>query len=255
MLADLPPSSSRTFLTVPAARAATRRPTSVEPVKATLSTSGAVTSGSPASGPNPGRTLTTPSGTPASVHSLASSHGRARGLLGRLEHHGVAGGQGRGQLPGGVLDGEVPGDDGGADPDRLAAQVVVAGAGGDGERQGQLGREPGRQLGVGPEGEHRPGDVGGPGLADGAARVADLQVDQAGGLLLELGRDRLEHRRPPLRLEARPAAVLEGGPGGGHGPLHVGLPGPGHGGVGPPGGRVEGLEGLPAGRVRRRRRR
>jgi len=97
----------------------------------------------------------------------------------------------------------------------------VAGAGGDGEGQGHLGREPGGELGVGSEGEHGPGDVGRPGLADGAARVADLQVDQAGGLLLELGRDRLEHRRPPLRLQARPAAVLEGGPGGGHRPVGV----------------------------------
>jgi hypothetical protein len=42
-------------------------------VKATLSTSGETTSGSPASGPKPGTTLTTPSGTPASAQSLASS--------------------------------------------------------------------------------------------------------------------------------------------------------------------------------------
>src|SRR5690606_37124807 len=36
---------------------------------------------------------------------------RGRGLLGGLEHHRVARGQRRGQLPGGHEDGEVPGDD------------------------------------------------------------------------------------------------------------------------------------------------
>src|SRR4029453_11806688 len=56
-----------------AASAWTCLPPSVEPVNATLSTCGEVTSGSPASGPNPGRTLTTPSGTPAPAQSPASS--------------------------------------------------------------------------------------------------------------------------------------------------------------------------------------
>ena len=41
-------------------------PTSVEPVKATLSTSGCAASAAPAVSPNPGTTLTTPSGNPAS---------------------------------------------------------------------------------------------------------------------------------------------------------------------------------------------
>src|SRR3712207_9326724 len=64
-----------------------------------------------------------------------------------------------------------------------------------------------------------PGHVGRFGLAHGAARVAHLQVDQAAGLLLEPARDRLEDGGPLLGLQARPAAVLEGGPGRGHGLL------------------------------------
>ena len=46
-----------------------RRPTSAEPVNDTKRTPGCVTSASPSSPPGPGRKLTTPSGTPASVTS------------------------------------------------------------------------------------------------------------------------------------------------------------------------------------------
>ena len=63
-LADLPPSSSVTRLIVCAAPAAIVRPTSVEPVKATLATSGCSTSRCPHVRPGPATTLTTPSGSP-----------------------------------------------------------------------------------------------------------------------------------------------------------------------------------------------
>src|SRR5438132_195344 len=69
MAADLPPSSSVHFLMVDEASCMIRRPTSVEPVNATLSTSSLETSSSPAAAPGPERTLTTPSGMPASTHS------------------------------------------------------------------------------------------------------------------------------------------------------------------------------------------
>ena len=61
-----PPSSSVTRLEPFAASAATRSPVAVEPVKATLRTSGWVTSASPASAPVPGSTVSTSSGSPAS---------------------------------------------------------------------------------------------------------------------------------------------------------------------------------------------
>ena len=65
-LADLPPSSSVTRLIVCAAPAAIVRPTAVEPVNATLATSGCSTSRCPQVRPGPATTLTTPSGIPAS---------------------------------------------------------------------------------------------------------------------------------------------------------------------------------------------
>ena len=71
--AALPPSSMVTGLRPSPAAAATRRPMFVEPVKATLSTPGWRSSASPATGPMPVITLTTPAGTPASVRIPAIS--------------------------------------------------------------------------------------------------------------------------------------------------------------------------------------
>ena len=71
MLGALPPSSSDTFLRFFEAPAAIFLPTSVLPVKATLSTPGWSTRAAPAS-PKPGRMLTTPAGTPASSSSSPS---------------------------------------------------------------------------------------------------------------------------------------------------------------------------------------
>ncbi len=73
MLADLPPSSSVTRLIVCAAAAAIPRPTSVEPVKATLATSGCSTRRCPHTRPGPTTTLTTPSGIPDSTAILSNS--------------------------------------------------------------------------------------------------------------------------------------------------------------------------------------
>ena len=67
----LPPSSRVTRLIVAAAPAAIARPTSVEPVKAILATSGCSTSRRPHSRPGPATTSTTPSGSPASRASSA----------------------------------------------------------------------------------------------------------------------------------------------------------------------------------------
>ena len=73
MFGLLPPSSRVSFFRLLAPAAATiSLPTSVEPVKATLSTSLCAASAAPAVSPKPGTTLTTPSGTPASAISSAS---------------------------------------------------------------------------------------------------------------------------------------------------------------------------------------
>jgi hypothetical protein len=72
MFGDLPPSSRETFFRFPAAAATISLPTSVEPVKATLSTFGCAASAAPVVSPKPVTTFTTPSGTPASAISPAS---------------------------------------------------------------------------------------------------------------------------------------------------------------------------------------
>jgi hypothetical protein len=61
MFAALPPSSSVTFLSVPATARAIILPTAVLPVKATLATSGCVTSSMPIS-PGPVMMFTAPGG-------------------------------------------------------------------------------------------------------------------------------------------------------------------------------------------------
>ncbi len=72
-LADFPPSSRVTLLIVAAAPSAMPRPTSVEPVKAILATSGCSTSRCPTTLPRPATTLRTPSGIPASSAIRSSS--------------------------------------------------------------------------------------------------------------------------------------------------------------------------------------
>ncbi len=72
MNGDLPPSSSDSFLPLPAVASRMMRPTSVEPVKAILSTSGWLTSAAPVR-PSPVMMLTTPGGSPTSAHSSAKA--------------------------------------------------------------------------------------------------------------------------------------------------------------------------------------
>ena len=119
-LADLPPSSSVTRLIVAAAAAAIERPTSVEPVKAILATSGCSTSRCPQVRPGPTTTFTTPSGRPASGASSAKRSARQRRQLGRLQHDRVARRERRPELPGGDREREVPRRDQADHADRLA---------------------------------------------------------------------------------------------------------------------------------------
>ena len=69
---DLPPSSSDSFLSVPAVAWRIARPTSVEPVKAILSTSSWATSAAPVA-PSPVTMLTTPGGSPTSTQISAKA--------------------------------------------------------------------------------------------------------------------------------------------------------------------------------------
>ena len=135
----------------------TRRPTPDEPVNDTMSTSGCAMSASPATRPAPVTTLSTPSGSPASVAASAKMQGGERRHLGRLEHDRVAGGDRREDLPAGHLQRVVPRRDGPDHPDRLPADQrgVVAGvlpgrlalevAGGAGEERDVVDRCRGRR--------------------------------------------------------------------------------------------------------------
>src|SRR3954468_20976939 len=73
-LADLPPSSQVTGLTVCAASSDTRRPARVEPVNETASTPGGAAIASPTTGPKPVTRLNTPAGTPSSSKISASTN-------------------------------------------------------------------------------------------------------------------------------------------------------------------------------------
>ncbi len=70
MNGDLPPSSSVRLLPLPAVASRIARPTSVEPVKATLSTPGCATSAAPVA-PAPVTIFTTPAGSPISTQICA----------------------------------------------------------------------------------------------------------------------------------------------------------------------------------------
>ena len=112
-MADLPPSSRKTFFTVSEALAMMRRPVAVEPVKVIMSTRGSVVRTSPTRWSDEATTFTTPAGM-----SVSSAMSRPRkvadhGVSGAgFKHHGVAGRQGRAQLGQVQVEGEVPGRDG-----------------------------------------------------------------------------------------------------------------------------------------------
>src|SRR5664280_741313 len=82
-LADLPPSSSATFLTVAAATSVTRLPAAVEPVNDTMSTSGCAAIASPTTGYGP---------------VVGEQQHRQRRHLAGLEHDRAAGSQRRRHL-------------------------------------------------------------------------------------------------------------------------------------------------------------
>ena len=71
--ADLPPSSSATFLIVPAAERATCTPAPVDPVRLTMSTSGCDDSRSPTRAPRPDTRLNAPAGRPSPSTMSAST--------------------------------------------------------------------------------------------------------------------------------------------------------------------------------------
>ena len=101
-------------------------PTSVEPVKQTLRTSGWVTNRSPTTEPLPGITVKHALGQPGLERQLAEPDRGQRRQLGRLEDDGVAGGQRGREAPAGDRHREVPGHDDADDAERLVEGDVDA---------------------------------------------------------------------------------------------------------------------------------
>ena len=176
----LPPSSIEQDITDLAAWASSRRPTSVDPVNESLRTR---ESFSIASTAGPGfdvvTTLTTPSGTPASLQQRRQRERGQRGVLGRLEHHRAAGRERGADLAGGHRGREVPRGDQQAHADRLVHREDLVGAGRrahegaldahrllgvPAEELGRVGRlAPGVAQRLAVLGRHQPGELLGPG--------------------------------------------------------------------------------------------
>ena len=139
-----------------------------------------------------------------------------RGLLGRLEHHGVAGGECRGDLAGREQQREVPRDDRADHAEGLPHRVVQERAA-DGDGLAVQLRRPAREV---EERVRRTRDVDGAGVRDGFSRIERLEAGQG----LEVREDPLpalpEDPLPLVRIGARPGR--EGALRRGHREVHVG---------------------------------
>ena len=120
MLADLPPSSCATRLTVSAAAFATATPARVEPVNDIMSMPGCDDIAAPTVGPSPLTRLKTPAGTPASWSTSAISIAFSGAISRRLQHHRAAGRERGRDLAHDLVHRPVPRRDHADDADRLA---------------------------------------------------------------------------------------------------------------------------------------
>ena len=176
-------------------------PTSVEPVKHTLRTSGWVTNRSPTTDPLPGMTVSTPSGSPASTRQLTDPDRGERRDLGGLEHDGVAGRQRRREPPAGDGHREVPGHDDADHAERLVEGDVDA----TGDRD-LLAEE---ALGCGGVVVQAVADVARlpAGVADRVAGVGHLELGQLLDVRVDDGGERAQQpgpfRRAPRRARRR----------------------------------------------------
>ncbi len=205
----LPPSSSDTFFTVPEASRMISRPTAVEPVNATLSTSGCEARRAPTAGPSPVTQLSTPSGTPSSCAISASRRSDSGVFSSVLTTIGVAGRERRPDLPDPEHEREVPRNDRGTDADRLPADAV------DRQRRIRRRRDVTLELvrrGLLGEGEEVRGGKAGVEaecLTDRRAVALDLELGDLLELTAEPVGDPLHHGRPVLRRHPRPRAGVE----------------------------------------------
>ena len=235
MLAALPPSSRVSFLPDPARVRWIALPTSVEPVKATLSTPSWPTRAAPVA-PAPVRMLTTPSGSSASWRSSPRRRAVSGVVSAGLRTTVLPAARAGASFQAAISSGKFQGMTWAATPSggRPAAREGVV------ELVGPAGvvEEVGRGQ----------GQVDVAGLLDRLAAVHRLQDRELPRPLLQGPGDPVEVLGPLGPRQLRPHLGV-GGPGGLDGRVHVLLAGLGDLGQDLLGGRVDGLEGLPGGRL------
>ena len=247
MLGALPPSSSETFLRFFEAPAAIFLPTSVRAGEGDL-VDVEVVDERGARVAEAGQDVDDAGGDAGLEQQLAEVERGERGLLGGLEHDGVAGGDRRDDLEGRHGQREVPRHDAGDDADRLATGVGVELAARHRHRDGGA-----LHLG-GPAGEVAEQLGGDADVAAGGrealAVVERLELGELLGALVDQVADAPQQVRALARGHPRPRrAGLEGVAGGDDGA--VGVDGRGLGDLDEDllGGRVDGVEGLAVLRV------
>ena len=202
------------FFSVSAASRMMRLPTVVDPVKAIMSVPRLCTRASPASGPVPVTMLTTPRG--QQPRRPRPAPGWPSASVGRLDHHGVAGGQRGRDLPGHQQQRVVEGDD---DPHHAEGllhrevDLVLEPRGDGGAARGAP------HLGVVVEAGGGPLDL----VEVLDHRLAALDGHQLGQLVAALADDAGDLVQQARLVGAgQPAPGRLGPAGGGHRPLHVG---------------------------------
>ena len=209
MFGLLPPSSSVTFLIVPAASSMIRRPVAVSPVKATLSTSGLRDQHLANLAARPGDHVDDAIRNASIAANLAEDNrGQRRGRR-RLENQRIAGRKCWRQLPGCHQQREVPGHDLRANADRLPQGVVEQRT----VHRDLLAPELGREVAVVLEAVCRGGHIGAR-LHDDLAAIHRLKCRDLVDSVPQDLRDAVQRTRPLQRRPARPGPLVECLPGG-----------------------------------------
>ena len=223
-LGFLPPSSSATFFTVAAAAAATRLPVSSPPVNGDEVHVGVLRQRRARHRSGPEHEVRHPVGKAGLGEDVHEQHRGVRRELAGLEDEGVARGEGRRDLPGGLQQRVVPGRDESADTDRLVADpahdVRVAG----------VDHPSGRVAGELAEVAEAVRDVGHvePALDEPLAGVEGLRAGERLGAVADQVGDPEQQVAACGGRGARPGTVVERPPGRRDRPLDVPRRGLGH---------------------------
>jgi hypothetical protein len=192
-------------------------------------------------GPEPGHDIDRVFGQTRLERQFGQAQRAQRALLRRLEHHRVAAGERRRQLPGRHQQGEVPRHDRADHADGLARdgrQDVVRGGRG-------LAVELVDRLGVPAEGARHRWHIHAAGIGNGLAHVERFQQGKLRAVGVDEIGEALEHGLARLGRHARPAALLEGGAGGAYRVFDVLAVALGDAGEQRPGRRIDAVECAP----------